>query len=80
MFPFATIYVTDVKKHTDKENEYYAQGYSLIVLEPDYLIEAKALSECVQQKGDNPYIHLLGRFNNSAIFLIFSNTYFRCAQ
>lgn len=67
VFPYATIYVTDVKPYTEKEGEYYASDTSLVVLEPDYLIEAKDLSDCYQITGTNPLIYLLNRFNQGEI-------------
>ncbi|MGI9160688.1 MAG: hypothetical protein ACR2K1_13140 [Saprospiraceae bacterium] len=60
--PFSTIYITDVKPYDGREGEYYAGDRSLLVLEPDYLLEAKELAECSQSDGDNPLLHLLSRF------------------
>ena len=67
VWPFSTFYVTEVKQHAERENEYYTTNRSLIVLEPDYLIEVKNLAECVQKNGMNPYINLLGRFSKGEI-------------
>lgn len=60
---YARIYVTKVQAYPNKENEFFATTSSLIVLHPDYLIEAKSLSECIQSNGGNPYSHLLSRFD-----------------
>ena len=46
---------------------YKRQESTLLVLEPDYLLEAKELAECCQMQGDNPLIHLLNRFSKGEI-------------
>lgn len=63
VYPYATIYVTEVKPYPEKEGEFYASDRSLVVLEPDYLIDAKELADCYQFNGGNPLIFLLGRFS-----------------
>ena len=68
------IYVTDVVQQKDKEDEYCTTTKSLIVLEPDYLIDAKELSECRQtdfkalgKYVDNPLLYILSRFTKGEI-------------
>lgn len=46
------------------ENHYDTTPGTSIVLEPDYLIDAKELSECFQIPGNNPLIYFLSRFNS----------------
>lgn len=65
--PYQTIYVTEVIKYDDKEDEFFASRESLLALEPDYLIDAKELAECVQLEGDNPLLYLLNRFNKGEV-------------
>lgn len=65
--PFQNIYVTEVKKYQNKEDEYYATDQSLLVLEPDYLIDAKDLSECRQRDGDNSLLYTLNRFTKGEV-------------
>ncbi|MCC7466426.1 MAG: ATP-dependent helicase [Saprospiraceae bacterium] len=65
--PYCNIYVTEIKPQPGKEGEFNATDKTLLVLEPDYLIEAKELAECCQQQGDNPLIHLLNRFSKGEI-------------
>ncbi|MBN8676633.1 MAG: AAA family ATPase [Chitinophagales bacterium] len=65
--PFQNIYITEVKPNPSKEGEYNATDKTLLVLEPDYLVEAKELAECCQQQGDNPLLHLLNRFSKGEI-------------
>lgn len=65
--PYANIYITEVKPNPNRTGEYFATEKSLLVLEPDYLLEAKELAECCQMNGDNPLIHLLNRFSKGEI-------------
>jgi DNA replication ATP-dependent helicase Dna2 len=65
--PYCTIYITAVKPHANRDAEYRATESTLLVLEPDYLIEAKELAECCQPQGDNPLLHLLNRFTKGEI-------------
>ena len=67
LWPYCTIYITEVLPYANREGEYYASSGSLLVLEPDYLVEAKELAECCQAKGDNPLLHLLNRFTKGEI-------------
>lgn len=60
---YNTIYVTDVTQHPTRENQFSATDKSYVVLEPDYLIDAKQLAACSQKDGDNPLLHLLSRFS-----------------
>lgn len=71
---YQNIYVTNVKQYKDKENEFYTTDKSYIVLEPDYLIDAKELSECRQFNNktfgkyeDNPLLYILNRFTKGEI-------------
>ncbi|WP_282782608.1 AAA domain-containing protein [Phaeodactylibacter xiamenensis] len=65
--PYRTIYVTEVIKYDDKEDEFFASRESLLTLEPDYLVDAKELAECVQSENDTPLLYLLNRFNKGEI-------------
>ncbi|MBV6439128.1 MAG: RecBCD enzyme subunit RecD [Saprospiraceae bacterium] len=67
LWPYCNIYITDVKPYANRPGEYHATESTLLVLEPDYLIEAKELAECCQSKGDNPLLHLLNRFTKGEI-------------
>lgn len=67
---FSYFYATGVMQAKDKDDEYFATEKSLIVFEPDYLIDAKELSECRQrnpkifnQYQDNPNLFIINRFN-----------------
>ena len=72
--PYQNIYVTNVKQYKDKEDEFYTTDKSYVVLEPDYLIDAKELSECRQFNNksfgkyeDNPLLYILNRFTKGEI-------------
>ncbi len=65
--PYSNIYITEVKPIPNREDEYKATEKTLLILEPDYLVEAKELAECCQILGDNPLIHLLNRFTKGEI-------------
>jgi DNA replication ATP-dependent helicase Dna2 len=67
---YQNIYVTDVKRHPEKPDEYSSTYKSCVILEPDYLIDVKELSECRQHNRqvfgryiDNPLLYLLSRFS-----------------
>lgn len=71
---YQNIYVTNVKQHREKEDEFYTTDKSYLVLEPDYLIDAKDLSECRQLNNqvfgkyeDNPLLYILNRFTKGEI-------------
>ena len=71
---YQNIYVSEVHKNSDKEDEYSATERSLLVLEPDYLLDAKELSECRQfspkaagQYEDNPLLFILNRFTKGEV-------------
>ncbi len=67
LYPYANIYITEVQPNSNRPGEYRATDRTLLVLEPDYLLEAKELAECCQIKGDNPLLHLLNRFTKGEI-------------
>lgn len=60
---FNRIYITNIIKGQSSENHYDTTPGTSIVLEPDYLIDAKELSECFQLNGINPLIYFLNRFS-----------------
>ena len=71
---YQNIYVTQVRQYKDKESEYYATEKSFIILEPDYIIDAKELSDCRQMSRtsfglyeDNPLLYIFNRFTQGQI-------------
>jgi len=72
--PYQNIYVTEVVQSKSNEEEYYTTKNSFIVLEPDYLIDAKELSGCRQlnyrmpgKYEDVPLLYMLSRFLKSEV-------------
>jgi DNA replication ATP-dependent helicase Dna2 len=65
--PYCNLYITEVRPNPNRDGEYSATDKTLLILEPDYLLEAKELAECCQMQGDNPLIHLLNRFSKGEI-------------
>lgn len=64
--PYMTLLVTAVTPSSSTENAFSTTFNSLIVLEPDYLIEVKELAECCQNKGYNDGLFLASRFDKSS--------------
>lgn len=72
--PYQNIYVTEVVQSKSNQEEYFTTERSFIVLEPDYLIDAKELSGCRQlnykmpgKYEDVPLLYMLSRFLKSEI-------------
>ena len=61
----AVLNIFDVKKHPKAENTLLTTSSTMIVLEPDYLIDVTALAECFHSKGTNIYLYFLRKFTNS---------------
>ena len=59
---FATLYLFDIKKVPDTETLYSTTSKSLVVLEPDFLVNATEIAECFDWKGANPLLYLLKKF------------------
>ena len=65
--PYQTIYVERAVADLDRPGEYFAAERTLLVLEPDYLIDAKALASCRQMKGDTPLLYLFDHFTQGQV-------------
>lgn len=61
IWKFATIHALDIKNV--KDDLYISTSASAVVLEPDILLNASDLAECVQRKAHNPIAYFLNRFS-----------------
>ena len=59
---FATLHLFDIKKVPDTETLYSTTSKSLVVLEPDFLVNATEIAECFNWNGANPLLYLLKKF------------------
>jgi DNA replication ATP-dependent helicase Dna2 len=59
---FATLHLFDIKKVPDTETLYSTTSKSLVVLEPDFLVNATEIAECFDWNGANPLLYLLKNF------------------
>ncbi|HSV96932.1 MAG TPA: AAA domain-containing protein [Spirochaetota bacterium] len=58
----ATVHLFDIEKLSKGERLYSTTRSSMVVLEPDYLVDATAVAGCFSNSGANPLVHLLNRF------------------
>jgi DNA replication ATP-dependent helicase Dna2 len=63
LWPYATVSITAL--HPTGSDTYSTTKDSLLVVEPDVLIDATAISNCFLMNGNNPLISLLSRFQAS---------------
>lgn len=61
---YTKAYLHNVLKSPNYDNLYNTAENSLIVIEPDYLIEARNLSECFHRVGDSHYFYFINKFIN----------------
>lgn len=64
--PYSTIFIHKFKQHAEKKKQFNSISSSIIVLEPDYLMEVREVSNCVQMNGHNEYIQLIGYFQSGS--------------
>ncbi len=62
MSPYATLHLFALQKLSDDQDMYATTSNSLVVLEPDFLIDATDIAECFQYNGANPNLYLLKKF------------------
>ncbi|HEY3291775.1 MAG TPA: AAA domain-containing protein, partial [Anaerolineae bacterium] len=63
--PYATVAVSAI--HATSANLYTTTSGSVVVVEPDILIDATTIANCFLQNGTNPLIHLANRFQDSTV-------------
>ncbi len=59
---FTKAYLHNISKSLNYENLYNTTNNSLIVVEPDYLIEARNIAECFQKQEANHCLYFINRF------------------
>lgn len=57
-------YLNKLKKY---DNLYELKLFSIVVIEPDYLIDVTDISECYHHKGSNPHYYFLKKFIDSDV-------------
>ncbi|SFG28989.1 DEAD/DEAH box helicase [Pontibacter chinhatensis] len=62
---YAHVSFYNIQLNEGTENVYSTTPHTIMVVEPDYLIEASKLAECFDRNGINPNIYLLGKFKQS---------------
>ena len=61
LWKWATINCLNLSESSGAADQYIDNPGTMIVIEPDYLIDVSALAECVSSKGVNPELAVLGR-------------------
>ena len=62
LFKFANIHLFNIKKNVNDEKSFSAGADSLLVLEPDVLLDASSLAECFQQSKPLFLLYFLKKF------------------
>jgi DNA replication ATP-dependent helicase Dna2 len=62
LWKFAPLHLFNIKKVPHKETLYATTKDSLVVLEPDFLVNATDIAKCFLFKGTNPLLYLLKKF------------------
>jgi DNA replication ATP-dependent helicase Dna2 len=62
---FTHVAFYDIQLNEGTENVFSTRPTSIMVVEPDYLIEASKIAECFDRGGINQNIYLLGKFKQS---------------
>lgn len=60
--PYTNLYVTAVRQDTSQQSLYHTTAKSIIVVEPDFLVDVTEIAECFQNFGTIPFLSLLKRF------------------
>ncbi len=59
----AIIHVTDLVRAKNSPNGLYASATTLVILEPDILLDVTDVAECFQSTGINPLLYFLKKFS-----------------
>ena len=66
LWKYARLYLYNIEKANDKDDLYLTTANSLVVIEPDYLIQVTDIAKCFESNRINPYIELLDKYHISA--------------
>ncbi len=61
LWRYCTLHCVNLSQITGRQHWYQSNPSTMMVVEPDFLIDASALAECFTQKGSRPEFYLLGR-------------------
>jgi DNA replication ATP-dependent helicase Dna2 len=67
LWKFARLHLFHIQKLDGREDVYGTTAGTLIVLEPDFLIDATKLAECIQMQSSNARIYFLNKFKPAEI-------------
>ncbi len=71
----ATLHITELLRAKNTPSGFYSTGATLIVIEPDILIDVTDVAECFQQNGANPLLYFLKKFSSGdTSYAAFSGT------
>jgi DNA replication ATP-dependent helicase Dna2 len=62
----ATLHITELLRAKNTPTGFYSTGATLVVVEPDILIDVTDIAECFQQNGTNPHLYFLKKFSSGA--------------
>lgn len=63
---YSTLFWEGLQKDKNQDTNFLTTQWTLAVVEPDYLVEAKKLANCCQNNFDNENIYFLRRFESSS--------------
>ena len=66
LWKHATLLCLNLSQSSGNEHFYLSNPQTLLVLEPDFLIDASSLAECFSNRKSNPELYILNRLFSSA--------------
>lgn len=59
----ATLHITELVRAKNTPTGFYSTSSTLVILEPDILMDVTDIAECFQQNGTNPHLYFLKKFS-----------------